>query len=126
MRLLAGFSALTEEVRQEAELLRMRRWWQQCNTVVSQKERLLSGEWFLLAVHKETTAKLEDWIVGKTIGAIQNQRLTVELHGNTIPVMRHEYASMLPFESFDGFFTLKRSEDGRTMAVDAFQRRSRY
>lgn len=126
MRLLAGYSALTEDVEREAELLRMRRWWQQCNTVVSQKERALSSEWFFLAVHKEIDDELEDWIVGKTIGTVQNEMLVVELNGSNIPVMRHNYASMMPFESFDGIFTLKRNDDSCSMTIGTFKRKLHY
>lgn len=119
---LSALGIYVEDMRIRAERGRFDRWRWQCNAVVSHVERIHSEEWFLMKPTPEGKQKLEDWIVGKTIGPVQKGELVVELNGEPIPVMMRQHAEAMEFWSLDGIFTLKYDGAAKTMVIGSFHR----
>lgn len=118
--ILTGMGLYDDTLRYTAAQARFERWRRQCNAVVSQRERYYSNQWLQLKTHNETDEKLANWIIGKSIGSIQNGMLVVVLRGVSIPTMPKEYAEVATFYSLDGKFTLACNDDMSAMAIDAF------
>lgn len=122
MSILIDLGLYDGALRYAATQARVQRWQRQCNTVVSQKERQYSETWFRLKLHKETDEKLEDWIIGKSVGVMQRGLLVVTLNDVAIPVMPKEYAQLMTFYSFDGKFTLVCDDATDEMMIATFTR----
>jgi hypothetical protein len=127
---LLALGIYVEDMRIRAERGRFDRWRWQCNAIVSHVERIHSKEWFDAKTRTEDVQKdvwkLEDWILGKTIGHVQKGELVVELNGEGIPVMLREHAEVMKFWSLDGTFTLKYDDVAKTMIIGSFQRHAPY
>ncbi|MET0979907.1 MAG: hypothetical protein ABWX90_01470 [Candidatus Saccharimonadales bacterium] len=120
---LIALGLYDEAIERIAVAARIERWRRQCNAVVAYKERVHSDEWFQLKIDKQTEEKLEDWIIGKSIGVIKEGMLIVVANGVSIPVMPKEYAEIVVFDSFDGVFKLAYADDTNEMVISQFVRR---
>lgn len=117
---LRELGGITDEIDQQATHGRILRWKDQCNSVLSQKVREYRYAWSELSAQHETDVRFEDWLIGKTVGVLQDDILVVDLAGKTIPVMRRTQAELMEFQLLYGRFRVACTADGKEMVISSF------
>jgi hypothetical protein len=112
MSKLVELNKLTDDLYARAILQRTYRRKAQCNAVVSHRVRQLTREWQGARSRHETESSFEDWIVGKSVGKVQQGWLVVDVDGRFITVMERRHAEQMLFRTIHGQFKL--AYDART------------